>query len=233
MQRYLVATLCIILFTSVALCQEPPRGEVPRQPEPLDAPDRKARRARRPVRSEGPTLKEHQILVVPVQSATTLPRVEIREERTDAKELVLEVVYEEQERKVMELVMEPKEIQQKIICTKMEKKEVVDCNGCKRTVWCEVPYEETVTVTQMRCVEKERKIIVKVACLKPVVRDIVLKRLAVDITKQPAIATRFTMSELKQELPVPTVCRACLLRICAWPLAVRLQRRTSSNSSQA
>jgi hypothetical protein len=210
MHRYFLASLCVSLFASAALCQDPPRGEGPaKPPEPLKAPTEKPVAPAAPCGCKGPTLKEHQILVVPVQSATTLPRVEIREERADAKELVLEVVYEEQERKIMELVMEPKEIKQKITCTKMEKKEVVDCNGCKRTVWCEVPYEETVTVTQMRCVEKERTIIVKVACLKPVVRDVVLKRLAVDVTKQPAIATRFTMSEIKQELPVPTCPSVC------------------------
>lgn len=214
MKRYFLTGLCASLLAGYTWGQDSQRREGA-PPEPLKTPPTEKLT---PIPAPcgcgptpcGPTLKEHQILVVPLENATTLPRVTVRADEKPCKEKFLQIEWKEEQRKVMELVTRAKDVERTIMCSRMEKKEVVDpCTGCKNTVYCEVEYPEKVVVKVYETVSEERIVVVKVPCLKTAERDIVVKRFAVDVTKQPAIATRYTIGELKQEIPVPTCPPAC------------------------
>src|SRR5215471_15884333 len=119
MKRLFLSSLFLGLLAGSSWGQE--REGAPK-PEPLQT-----KPAEKPAPAPSPCgcgfcqrmLHEHQILVVPKECATTLPRVEIRKEETPGKECALEVFWETKEQKVVELVTKAKDVEKTVMCTRM------------------------------------------------------------------------------------------------------------------
>jgi hypothetical protein len=211
MKQLLLTSLCLALLSGAAWSQEQREGAPPPTPKPPAPQPVPPAQTPAPVPCHcGPKLKEHQILIVPIECATALIWATVWPEEMVVTECALEVTWQPQEQTVMELVTKPKPIKQTIMCSRLEKKEVVDpCSGCKKTIYCEVQEPQTVEVNLYECVTEPRTVVVKVPCLKKVEKKVLVTRYHVTLTKQPGIATRYTMGELKQELLVPTCPPQC------------------------
>jgi hypothetical protein len=215
MTRWLLAaTAAGLLAAAAAWADEPPKEPVPppkdaAQPnEPIPPPKDLTPPAAPALPPEacapgcGRTICQPRYSLMEVQSATTLPRFNIREE-TIGTERGLAVDYVEERRTVTELVMKPHEVEQQVTCMTAQPCTVTDpCTGECHTEYHQVPVCKTVKITVFEAVPTPREVVVRVPYLKPG-PEFVHKRLAVDAVTIPAIEKRLQLLTVPNEIAVP------------------------------
>lgn len=159
------------------------------------------------------TFHRRNVILIPEQSATTLPQLTLRPvEVCREKKTTLEIDWREEKRTCTELVLKPREIEQEVVCTTVKPETTVDpCTGKPCTVYKQVPEVQKVKITVFDAVPEEREYVVRFPCLKPVDNEVVVKQLVLDATTIPAICTRFraadTSCEIKVQVPAcPGIC---------------------------
>src|SRR5262249_48882474 len=146
------------------------------------------------------------VYLVEEQAATTLPDFKLRDVEC-GKGTCLELDWREEKRVCTELVLKPREIEQEVTCLTVQPVTTIDpCTGHPCTVHQQVPVVKKVKLTVYDAVPEEKEYVVKIPCLKPV--DVVVKRLAVDWTTEPAIEKRLRAVTVPCEIKV---------RVPAWP----------------
>ena len=150
----------------------------------------------------GRTLSLPRMTLMEVQEATTIPRLNVREEVV-GEACGLDVDYKEEKQTVMEWVLKPREVVKEVLCTRMVPFATVDCTGLPRTEYRAEPIVRAVKLTVYDAVPVERVVVVAVPCLKPG-KPLLVKKLVVDTTMEPAICTRMQLLTMPNQVQVPT-----------------------------
>jgi hypothetical protein len=149
-----------------------------------------------------PTVEKHlggrEIYLHEVQSATTLPKLTLRtEDVARATHVYPEVAWSEQRFSRTEIQMKSREEERDVVCTQMEKATEVDCHGVAHTVYKAVPVVRRVKITVYDPVPVQKDYLLRTPYLKPVPHEMLVRKLAVDATLEPAIQKRW------EAIPVP------------------------------
>jgi hypothetical protein len=167
------------------------------------------------------TICTRKVQLLEQQTADTLPRLPLRDvEVCREKQTSLQIDWKETRYVCTELTVEPVVSQQDVVCMTVKPETTVDpCTGKPCTVYKQVPEVKKVQVTVMKAVPREKEYVLRVPCLKPVERDAVVQKLAVDATTIPAVTTRLhaviVPCEVKVQVPVstpPCLTNSCLSR---------------------
>ena len=149
-----------------------------------------------------PTLMEQ-------QSATTIPKMNVREEVV-GKANGLDVEFREEKQIVTEWSVKPREVIQEVPCTTMVPVKTTDpCTGECRTEYKSCPVVRQVKIIVNEPVPVQRVVTVSVPCLKPG-NPLLVKKLAVDVTMEPAICTKMQLLTMPNEVYVPSYPPTCL-----------------------
>lgn len=166
------------------------------------------------------TICTRKVYLFPEQTATTLPRLTLRPvEVCREKQTALQIDWKESRYVCTELTVEPVVSVQEVVCMTVKPETTIDpCTGKPCTVYKQVPEVKKVQITTMKAVPREKEYIVRVPCLKPVERDVVVQKLAVDATTIPAVTTRLHAVTVPCEakVQVPACPLPCLTNSC-WP----------------
>jgi hypothetical protein len=146
------------------------------------------------------TVTGKQVLLQEIQTATTMPKLEVREVEA-GRTTTVELAWKEDRQKRTEMELRPRQVEQQVCVTTTKAVTTVDpCTGCPCTVYQQVPEVKTVTITVNDVVPVEREYLVKTAYLKPV--DMVVKKLVLEASTVPAISTKLNAIETPYEVPV-------------------------------
>jgi hypothetical protein len=222
MTRWLTACLAAgLLSAPAAMADEPvplPKEKVSEPIQPPIVPPPPVVVAEPPAVFTGPTgcagtISLPKYYLQEVQSATTLPRMFLRDEivGTQPGGPVLDFV--EQRQFITVLEMKPREEEQEVTCMKSEPITTVDSCGKPCTTYQQVPDVRKVKITVFEPVSVQREVIVRVPVLKPG-RDLVVKRIVLGEETIPAIESRFNLLTIPNEVNVPVAPPACLVPEC-------------------
>jgi hypothetical protein len=140
------------------------------------------------------------------QQATTVPKLNLREVVVGGAN-GLNVEYQEAKQIVTEWKLQPREVIQQVPCTTLVPVTVTDpCTGKSHTDYKECPIVREVKITVFDQVPVERTVVVSVPCVKPG-QPLLVQKLVLDTTIEPAICSRFQLLTMPNEVPVP-VCPA-------------------------
>ncbi len=166
------------------------------------------------------TICTRKVYLLEEQTAATLPRLTLRDvEVGREKQTSLQIDWKESHYVCTELTVEPVTSEQEVVCLTVKPETSVDpCTGKPCTVYKQVPEVKKVQVTVMKAVPRQREYIVRTPCLKPVERDVVVHKLAVDATTIPAVTTRLHAVTVPCEakVQVPLCQPPCGINTC-WP----------------
>jgi hypothetical protein len=219
--RSALAAFLFALAPGLAPADEPkPKEptEPPPQKEPIPPP--KDLTAPAAVAACGKPICLPKYTLMEVQSATTLPRFQLRDETVGAFHGTV-VDYLEERRTVTELVLKPHTVDQQVTCYEPQPCTTIDpCTGCPKTEYKPAPVTKTVQITVYDAVPTPREVVVRVPYLKPG-GDYVVKRIAADPITIPAIERRLQLLTTPNEVtapvaPLPTPCPAL---VCPVPPA--------------
>ncbi len=191
----------------------PEEAPPPAAPQPVEAPPCCA--------TVEKTICTRKVHLLEEQTADTLPRRPLREvEVSREKQTTLQIDWKETRYVCTELTVEPVVSVQEVVCMTVKPETAIDpCTGKPCTVYKQVPEVKKVQVTVMKAVPHEKAYLLRVPCLKPVERDVVVQKLAVDATTIPAVTTRLhavtVPCEVKVQVPVsqpPCLTNSCLPR---------------------
>jgi hypothetical protein len=149
----------------------------------------------------GRTLSLPRMTLMEVQEATTIPRLNLREEVV-GKACGLDVEYKEEKQIVTEWALKPREVVKEVLCTRMVPVTIVDCTGHPHTEYRSEPIVRAVKLVVYDAVPVERVVVVAVPCLKPG-KPLLVKKLVVDTTMEPAICTRLQLLTMPNQVQVP------------------------------
>jgi hypothetical protein len=156
-------------------------------------------------------LETTKVHLVPEQSATTVPHLELREVATIVPTMDLKIDFKEEKRTVCVTSLKPREEERVVTSTTMVPEVHVDpCTHCQTITYKPVCQTKTVKVTVMDCVEETKEVIVKVPILTPVQSSVVVKQLALDVTTLPAVCTTYKAVVMPTTLTVPVPPLPCL-----------------------
>lgn len=155
------------------------------------------------------TLSVPRLTLLEEQKAVPVPKLTIRDV-TVGEARGLDVEYREVKQIIGEWKLVPREVIQLVPCTTMLPETVTDpCTGKCHTEYKSCPTVRQVKITVFDQVPVQRTVVVSVPCLKPG-QPVLLKKLAVDCTIEPAIASRFQLLTMPNEVQVPA-CPVCPL----------------------
>ena len=214
MRRWIVPIFSILSLTLITQAQEveptepPEKLPPPTQPSPPSIPA--------PVPGCGPhcaqpvrTVTIPKVTVVERQRAISVPALKIREVVTKHYAPVTEIKWKEEERVVKELVFKPRVVEQPVTYwDTVPVQEVDPCTGKLCTVHKKVQKVQMVKVTVQDKVYEDRVYKIKVPCFVKVMKEIRVKRCAVDEVTVPAIEKRCEVHEECHTVPVPN-CPTC------------------------
>jgi hypothetical protein len=153
---------------------------------------------------------------VPEQHATTVPSLKLREVATTVPTMDLKIDFKEEKRTVCVSSLKPREEDRVITSTTMVPETYIDpCTHCQTTKYTPVCQTKIVKVTVMDRVEETKEVVVRVPILTPVESSVVVKRLALDATTVPAVATTYRLVTMPTTLSVPALPPPCLPPTCA------------------
>src|SRR5262249_28056493 len=154
------------------------------------------------------TISVPRLTLMEQQSAITVPKMNVREEVV-GKALGLDVEFREEKQIVTEWTVKPREVIQEVPGTTMVPVQTTDpCTGECRTEYKSCPVVRQVKIIVNEPVPVQRAVIVSVPCLKPG-KPLLVKKLAVDGTMEPAICTKLQVLTMPNEVPLPS-CPTCL-----------------------
>jgi hypothetical protein len=152
------------------------------------------------------TISLPRLTLLEEQKAIPVPNLRLRE-AVVGEACGLKVEYQEAKQVVTEWKLQPREVIQQVPCTTMVPVTVTDpCTGKCRTDYKECPTVREVKITVFEQVPVERTVVVGVPCVKPG-QPLLVQKLVLDSTIEPAIASRFQLLTMPNEVPVP-VCPA-------------------------
>ncbi|HEY7158664.1 MAG TPA: hypothetical protein VH575_32265 [Gemmataceae bacterium] len=155
------------------------------------------------------TISVPRLTLMEQQSATTIPKMNLREEVV-GKAYGLDVEFREEKQIVTEWSVKPREVIQEVPCTTMVPVKTTDpCTGECRTEYKSCPVVRQVKIIVNEPVPVQRVVTVSVPCLKPG-NPLLVKKLAVDVTMEPAICTKMQLLTMPNEVYVPSCPPACL-----------------------
>jgi hypothetical protein len=149
------------------------------------------------------------VLLVERQSATTLPKIDVREVEV-CRERPIDLEWKEEKRVITVLSVKPRQCEELVTCMTSHPETTVDpCTGQCCTVYKQVPVTKKVTITVYDTVPEQKTVIVRVPCLKPG-KEMVVKKLVLDETTVPAICKRYELLESNNTVPAPVCPPVCL-----------------------
>jgi hypothetical protein len=164
------------------------------------------------------TLNTTKVHLVPEQHATTVPSLKLREVATTVPTTDLKIEFKEEKRTVCVTSLKPREEERVVTSTTMVPETCIDpVTHCQTTKYTPVCQTKVVKVTVMDRVEETKEVIVKVPILTPVEGSVVVKRLTLDVTTVPAVATTYKLVTMPTTLSVPALPPPCLPPPCAQP----------------
>jgi hypothetical protein len=150
------------------------------------------------------TVNTTKVYLVPEQHATTLPSLKLREVATTVPTVGLKIDYKEEKRTVCVSSLKPREEERVVTSTTMVPETCIDpVTHCQTTTYKPVCQTKVVKVTVMDRVEETKEVIVKVPVVTPVETAVVVKRLVLDVTTVPAVATTYRAAIMSSTLTVP------------------------------
>jgi hypothetical protein len=212
MKRFLapVLVVCWAWHGNVSLAQ---KSNEPPEPERILAPTESAAApdpsCLPPVVEK--TLSSYKLFLQEHQAATTIPRMLLRDYEVCREKLPsLELAWHEEKFTCTEITFEEKQVEQEVTCIAVEPETKVDpATGQSCTVYKQVPIVKKVVVTVFSPVSKEKTYIARYPYVKPVERDVLVKKLAVDCITVPGIEKTLSVApvpcEHKVLLPLPPV----------------------------
>jgi hypothetical protein len=161
------------------------------------------------------TLNTTKVYLVPEQHATTVPSLNLREVVTTVPTMDLKIDFKEEKRTVCVTSLKPREEDRVVTSTTMVPETCIDpVTHCQTTKYTPVCQTKIVKVTVMDCVQETREVIVKVPIVTPVESSVLVKRLALDVTTVPAVATTYRLVTMPSTLSVPALPPPCLPPTC-------------------
>jgi hypothetical protein len=155
----------------------------------------------------GRTISVPRLTLLEEQNAIPVPKLAIREVMVGVAR-GLDVEYKESPQIVTEWTLQPREVIQTVPCTTMVPVTVTDpCTGKCSTEYKSCPIVRPVKITVFDKVPVQRAVNVGVPCLKPG-QPVLANKLVVDCTMEPAIASRFQLLAVPNQVHVP-VCPVC------------------------
>jgi hypothetical protein len=164
------------------------------------------------------TINTTKVHLVPEQHATTVPSLKLREVATTVPTTDLKIDFREEKRTVCVTSLKPREEERVITTTTMVPETCIDpYTHCQTTKYTPVCQTKVVKVTVMDRVEETKEVIVKVPVLTPVESSVVVKRLTLDVTTVPAVATTYKLVTVPSMVTVPVPPPPCLPPPCPPP----------------
>ena len=155
------------------------------------------------------TISVPRLTLMEQQSAIAIPRLNVREEVV-GKACGLDVEYREEKQIITEWSLKPREVIQEVPCTTLVPVTTTDpCTGECRTEYKSCPVVRPVKIIVYDTVPVERIVAVSVPCLKPG-NPLLVKKLVVDTTLEPALCTRMQLLSMPNIVHVPA-CPPCPL----------------------
>ena len=165
--------------------------------------------------SGGRTLNTTKVYLVPEQHATTVPSLALREVATTVPITDLRIDFKEEKRTVLVTSLKPRQEDRVVTSTTLVPETHVDPNTrCQTTTYTPVCVTKIVKVTVMDSVQETRDVVVMVPVLTPVESAVVVKRLTVDATTVPAVATTYKLVTVPGTASVPGPPRPILPPSC-------------------
>lgn len=125
----------------------------------------------------GRTLHREKIYLIEEQEATTQHKLEIREQVVAIQtENQLKIDFHKEKRFVTELKLEPYEVTQEVIASKVVEETDYDCHGNPIKKFVTVPCVRQVKLTKYHQVPVTREVEVTVPCLRCVPRQVMVKK---------------------------------------------------------
>lgn len=178
-------------------------------PTPMQAPMMEAPACPSGAPCAGRTISIPRLTLLEEQNATPVPKLAIREQIV-GEARSLDVEYKEAPQLVTEWSLQPREVTQLVPCTTMVPVTVTDpCTGKCHTEYKSCPIVRPVKITVFDKIPVQRAVTVGVPCLKPG-QPMLVQKLVVDCTIEPAIASRFQLLTTPNQVHVPA-CPVCPL----------------------
>lgn len=208
-----------LLFLAMLGAFAPAAGqEIPLLPPPRPLPSSSAPEPRLPAPADSPPsipldapMVEKDFCAIRVhpverQDLKLVPRVVPLEVISRVPTMDVEVTYKEERRRVPVLVLKAREIERPVTTMTLVPETTVDCTGCPHTKYKPVPVCKLVKVQVFEQVSEMREYVVRVPVLRPVEKEILVRRFVLDQTPQPAVFRKFDLLVLpiKAKVPVPT-----------------------------
>jgi hypothetical protein len=150
------------------------------------------------------TLQSTKVHLVPEQSETTLPRLQVREVVTPFPAMDVKIDFKEEKRTVTVTSVKPREEERVVTSTTMVPEMSIDpCTHCQTITYKPVCLSKTVKVTVMDCITETKEVTVRLPVLTPVESTVYVKQLAVDVTTVPAICTTYKAVVMPTTVTVP------------------------------
>jgi|GEM_PF-6096872 len=154
------------------------------------------------------TISVPRLTLLEEQKAITVPKLNVQEVAV-GQVGGLAVEYREERQTVLTWTLQPREVVQLVPHTTLQPVTVTDpCTGQCRTEYKPCPTVREMKTTVFDKVPVPRTIIVRVPCLKPA-PPLQVSKLVVETTTEPAIASRFQLLTIPNEVSVPACPAAC------------------------
>ncbi len=150
------------------------------------------------------TIPRRETYLVPQEQATCIENLSLREiEACRRKVTDYQLDFKETTHVGTEIVLKPKEVEQEVICHKTEAVQGTDCHGNPCTTYKQVPVVHKVTVTVYEPVREKREFIVRSPIVRAVESEMIVKKLVLDRTEEPAIRRTFKAVQVEEQIKVP------------------------------
>ena len=215
--RLASALLILFLVAPWGLCQPPaPAGKLPPPsdlppPRPVEPAPAAVPPAELPALPAGPgcavpfvekTIPYGQVLLVPHERATTLPKWGLREVEVGRGCSGPQLSFTTQKQIVTEMKLVPHEVDQVVTCIETRPETVIDpCTGHCHTIYKSCPVDKIVKVKVYDVVPTQREVIVSLPILKPG-PDVIIKKLVLDTTTVPAVERTYSVVSTPNEITV-------------------------------
>jgi hypothetical protein len=143
-----------------------------------------------------------QVLLVPHEEATTLPKLTLREVEVGRAQAGFVLDFVEKKCTVTEIQLKECEVEQKVVSIEHKPVTVTDpVTGKCCTVYQSCPVEKTIKVKVSKPVPVPREVVIRVPVLKPG-PELVVKKLVLDTTTEAAVKTTFSAIDTVTNIPI-------------------------------
>ncbi len=149
-------------------------------------------------------IHRQQYYLVPQEQATCIENLSLREIEAGRNKVIdLELGFKETTHVGNEIVLKPREVEQEVVCHKTEAVPGTDCHGRPCTTYKQTPVVHKVKVTVYEPVCEKREFIVRSPVVKEVETEMLVKKLVLDRTEEPAIKRTLKAVHVEDQIKVP------------------------------